>query len=65
MWKHSEELENNIVVKTKSDMFFYNYGDTVLVERNHPVIVKCRGLVVKNDGSILSIDFYFSTPSWK
>ena len=56
-WKHSEDLENNIVVKTKGDMFLYNYGDNVLVERNHPVLVKCRGIVVKSDGAVLNFPF--------
>lgn len=57
------ELENDgflfkcINVATKDEMYLYNYGDAVLVPRDHPVLVKCRGIVVRRDGKLLNYPF--------
>lgn len=48
---------NNIRVQQKDDMYLYNYSDIVIVPRNHPMLVKCRGLVVRKDGTILNYPF--------
>lgn len=58
-WEYetSPELEQNITVKQKGNMFLYNYNDSVLVPRNHPVLMKCRGLVLREDGTVLCFPF--------
>ncbi|MEK6921669.1 MAG: hypothetical protein AABX82_07315, partial [Nanoarchaeota archaeon] len=56
-WAESEELFKNINVKNKEHMWLYNYGDAVFVERNHPVLMKCRGLVVSANGVVFNYPF--------
>jgi hypothetical protein len=58
-WKfqESEDLFTCISVKNKNDMWLYNYNDNVLVDRNHPILIKCRGLVVNSSGKILNYPF--------
>lgn len=51
------ELMENIDVKQKDHMFLYNYNDKFLVPRHHPIIVKCRGLVLREDGKVLNYPF--------
>src|SRR3990167_10164604 len=52
LYEESNELWDNIRVSVKEDMYLYNYTDAVLVPRNHPVIVLCRGLVLDEDGNV-------------
>lgn len=58
-WKfeESEDLFTCISVKNKDDMWLYNYNDNVLVDRNHPTLIKCRGLIINSDGKILNYPF--------
>ncbi len=56
-WEENELLFKNIEYKNKEDMHLYNYGKNVLVKRNHPVLMKCRGLVVRKDGVVLNYPF--------
>lgn len=56
-WNPSKELFLNILVKRKNDMYLYNYSNAVLVPRDHPILIKCRGLVLKEDGKILCFPF--------
>jgi len=64
-WNESKELFKCISVSNKNNMFLYNYNDNVLVERNHPVLVKCRGLVINNDGRILNFPFERFFNDWE
>ncbi|MBI5064999.1 hypothetical protein HZA97_02075 [Candidatus Woesearchaeota archaeon] len=56
-WEECEDLFKCISFRNKKHMWLYNYNDTVLVQRNHPVLVKCRGLVVDDEGNILNFPF--------
>ena len=56
-WNESEDLFKNMTFKNKGDMWLYNYGDGHFVDKNHPVIMKCRGLVVREDGKVLNYPF--------
>ena len=56
-WEWSEELEANINITRKNNMILFNYNDAVLVPRNHPVLVKCRGLVINDRGELLNHPF--------
>lgn len=56
-WEECEDLFKCISFRNKKHMWLYNYNDNVLVDRNHPVLVKCRGLVVDNEGNILNFPF--------
>src|SRR3989338_4854594 len=56
-WKESVELFKNISVSAKGNMHLYNYNDSVLVERNNPVISRCRGIVVDTNGNVLNYPF--------
>jgi len=51
------DVLNNIRVHKKNDMYLYNYSDVVIVPRNHPMLVKCRGLVLRGDGAVLNYPF--------
>ncbi len=53
----SEELLACITAKSKGDMRLYNYRDDLHAERNHLLLVKCRGLVVRENGQILNYPF--------
>jgi len=53
----SDDLWHNITHVQKGNMHLYNYGDNCLVPRNHPLLIKCRGLVVRDDGKILNFPF--------
>ena len=57
LWEESEELFESIDVKNKENMWLYNYRDKILVSRTHPVLVKCRGMVVSTEGQILNYPF--------
>ena len=61
-WEESKELFANITVKNKGDMWLYNYNEDVLVPRNHPVLVRCRGIVVSTTGQVLNypLDRFFN-----
>lgn len=52
-----EDLKANIRPKEKDGMYLYRYSDKVIVPRNHPVLVKCRGLVLDRDGRVLNYPF--------
>ncbi len=52
-----EEVLHCITAKSKGDMWLYNYNDNLHLERNHPLLVKCRGLVVRKNGQILNYPF--------
>lgn len=56
-WEENDLLIKNINHSVKGDMHLYNYGKMVLVARNHPVVVKCRGLVVRVDGTVVHFPF--------
>ena len=59
-WKSgplSDELFSNIDVRIKDGNYLYNYNDKHLVPRDHPLIVRCRGLVVSEGGEILNYPF--------
>ena len=56
-WEENKLLFKNITHREKCGMHLYNYGVNVLVERNHPVLMKCRGLVVDDDGKVLNYPF--------
>lgn len=53
-WKEGETgnqlLWDNIKVVVKDNKYLYNYTDSVLLERNHPILMKCRGLVLDSSG---------------
>lgn len=57
----SEKLLKNISVAQKkingSDYYLYNYNRTVFVNRNHSLIVKCRGLILDSKGTIFNYPF--------
>ena len=48
---------SNINVTEKDGFFIYNYGDNVLAERNDPIIVMCRGLVLDSSGKVFNFPF--------
>ncbi len=52
-----EKFQANIFVRRKDDMYLYNYNHNVLVERDNPLLIKCRGLVLREDGKILNYPF--------
>lgn len=56
-WQDSEEMRKNIQVHNKGNMWLYNYNDGHQVERTHPVLMKCRGLVIREDGCLLNYPF--------
>lgn len=56
-WEESERLFTCISVKVKDDMYLYNYNNNVLVDRNHPVLIRCRGLVINKKGKVLNYPF--------
>ncbi len=56
-YEESEELHKCITIKNKDDMWLYNYNDNILVHRNHPVIIKCRGLVLDEEGEVMCYPF--------
>lgn len=41
-----EKLYACVNVRKKGNMILYNYNDNVLVDRNHPLLCMCRGLVI-------------------
>ncbi|MHA2363199.1 MAG: RNA ligase [Candidatus Hodarchaeales archaeon] len=51
----------NISVRTKvlnnKRLFLYNYNNNVLVPRNHPVLIRCRGLVLDENGIVVTYPF--------
>jgi len=47
----------NIKAVNKGDFWLYNYTDEVLMSRNHPVLMFCRGLVVNTQGLIQNFPF--------
>jgi len=56
-WWPSKDLFDNIKVSRKDDMYLYNYNDKHKVPKDHPVLVKCRGLVIREDGEVLCYPF--------
>lgn len=53
----TEKHEGNINVSEKDGFYLYNYNDVVLVPRDDPIIRLCRGLVIREDGKIMSYAF--------
>ena len=53
----SEDQKANIRAREKNGMYLYNYGNVVIVPRNDPVLVKCRGLVLDINGKVLNYPF--------
>lgn len=53
----SEKQKANIRAREKNGMYLYNYGNVVIVPRNDPVIMKCRGLVLDKNGGVLNYPF--------
>ncbi|NCD07128.1 MAG: hypothetical protein EOL97_13505 [Spirochaetia bacterium] len=51
------ELKKNINVVQKSNFYLYNYNNSNIVERNNPVLIKCRGLVLDNTGRVMCYPF--------
>jgi len=51
------DLKDNIRTKEKDGMYLYTYSDKVIVPRDHPVLVKCRGLVLDVNGKVLNYPF--------
>ena len=56
-WEESDKLWANLTIKNKNDMYLYNYNSCVLVPRDHPVLMRCRGLVINKDKQILGYPF--------
>ena len=56
-WVFDENILACITAKGKGDMRLYNYSDNCNLERNHPLLIKCRGLVVRENGQILNYPF--------
>ena len=56
-WNESDDLFKCISVKEKDGFWLYNYNDNVLVDRNHPVLMKCRGIVVNSAGVVFNYPF--------
>ena len=52
-----QDVKDNIRPKEKDGMYLYTYSDKVIVPRNHPVLMKCRGLVLDKDGNVLNYPF--------
>ena len=50
-------MPNNILHKQWDDLHLYNYGDMVLVPRDHPILVRCRGLIVTGEGNVVNYPF--------
>jgi hypothetical protein len=57
-----EDVKANIQVREKNGMYLYNYSNVRIVERDHPVLVKCRGLVLDKTGKVLNypLDRFFN-----
>ena len=53
----TQDLMDNIRPKEKDGMYLYTYSDKVIVPRDHPVLVKCRGLVLDINGKVLNYPF--------
>lgn len=47
----------NINVAEKEGFYLYNYNNAVLVPRDDPIIRMCRGLVLDNNGQLVSMPF--------
>jgi len=60
-WDYSLELVDSITVKEKKigdlTLYLFNYKDKQLVNKNHPVLKRCRGLVIDNKCRILNYPF--------
>lgn len=52
-----QDLKDNIRPKEKNGMYLYRYSDKVIVPRNHPILMKCRGLVLDKGGNVLNYPF--------
>lgn len=52
-----KQLLANIAVKVKDDMYLYNYNSKFSVPRDHPILVKCRGLILNKNGEVLNYPF--------
>ena len=53
----SDKLKANIKVSVKGNMYLYNYNNKVIVKRNNPILIKCRGLVLDYNGNVLNYPF--------
>lgn len=64
-WEESDELWKCINIKHKDNMYLYNYNSVVLVPRNHPVLMRCRGLVIDTYGEIICYPFNRFFNEWE
>jgi len=56
-WENNPDLNANLTHKEKNGLHLYNYNDCILVQRDHPVLMKCRGLIVDEHGKIMNYPF--------
>ena len=55
--KIDDNLRLTITVKRKKGMYLYNYSNRCLVDRNHPILIMCRGLILNKQGKVLNRPF--------
>lgn len=53
----SERLFSNITHLEKNGLHLYNYNQRVLVDRDHPILIRCRGLILTGSGKVVNYPF--------
>jgi len=53
----TERHKDNLNVSEKNGFYIYNYNQNVLVPRGDPIIRMCRGIVLREDGTIVNYPF--------
>jgi len=53
----SADFMRNITVKTRDDKYLYNYNNLNRIPRDHPILKRCRGIVIREDGLIVNYPF--------
>jgi hypothetical protein len=56
-WEPHPHLADNLNVKYRNGLLLFNYNDKRLVPQHHPVLARCRGLVVDEEGRVLNYPF--------